>query len=145
MAGIIYLGVLLLAPSCSLPGRQMGRAAPSPCLALLLVWFAWPATLLPPPVVSYTAVSPSPIVSSAKNASKQFRQYSSLLHLPSGHPARLLAGTMPYGVRTFLSERFHWKRQPRSPSQLDAMIVAGSDGVCKLLGDTIRKQSTINN
>ena len=59
MAGIIYLGVLLLAPSCSLPGRQMGRAAPSPCLALLLVWFAWPATLLPPPVVSYTAVSPS--------------------------------------------------------------------------------------
>lgn len=32
----------------------------SPCLALLLVGFAWPATSLPPPVVSYTAVSSSP-------------------------------------------------------------------------------------
>jgi hypothetical protein len=30
------------------------------CLALLPVGFAWPWTLLPTPVVSYTAVSPSP-------------------------------------------------------------------------------------
>ncbi len=56
---IIYLGALLLTPSCSLPGCQMGRAAPSSCLALLLAGFACPATLLPLPVVSYTAVSPS--------------------------------------------------------------------------------------
>lgn len=32
----------------------------SSCLALLPVGFAWPATLLPLPVVSYTTVSPSP-------------------------------------------------------------------------------------
>lgn len=44
-----------------------------------------------------------------------FRQYASLLHLPSSHPARLLAGTLLYGVRTFLS---FGEPKPRSPSQL---------------------------
>ena len=66
------------------------------CLTLLLVGFAWPATLLPPPVVSYTTVSPSP-------QSLNSEGISSLLHLPSGFPARPLAGTMLFGVRTFLS------------------------------------------
>lgn len=34
-------------------------------------------------------------------------QYTSLLHLPSGHPVRPLAGTMLCGVRTFLNiEKF---------------------------------------
>jgi hypothetical protein len=30
-------------------------------------------------------------------------QFTSLLHVPSGFPAWLLASTAPYGVRTFLS------------------------------------------
>ncbi len=34
----------------------------------------------------------------------QNRQYASLLHLPSGCPARPLAGAVPCGVRTFLSQ-----------------------------------------
>ena len=34
-------------------------------------------------------------------------QYTSLLHLPSGRPARPLAGTLPYGVRTFLKGPEH--------------------------------------
>ncbi len=42
------------------PTRTLaGRAAPLSCLALLPAGFAWPATLLPLPVVSYTTVSPS--------------------------------------------------------------------------------------
>lgn len=66
---IIYLGLLLLTTSSNLPGLKTGRAAPcflplrrktASCLALLPVGFAWPTTLLPLPVVSYTTVSPSP-------------------------------------------------------------------------------------
>jgi len=65
------------------------------------VGFAWPRTLLPLPVVSYTTVSPSP----TKGAAAAFAwQYTSLLHLPSGYPARPLAGTVLSGVRTFLSQ-----------------------------------------
>ena len=62
------------------------------CLALLPVGFAWPQTLLPAPVVSYTTVSPSPIAG----------QFTSLLRFPSDYSARLLAGTVPCGGRTFL-------------------------------------------
>jgi hypothetical protein len=44
------------------------------------------------------------------------RHYASLLHLPSGRPARPLAGTVLFGVRTFLSAAF---AAPRPPGQLD--------------------------
>ena len=82
----------------SSPASDWRTNHPSFCLALLPVGFAWPATLLPLPVVSYTTVSPS--LAAAETAAEQ---YTSLLHLPSGRPARLLAGTVLYGVRTFLS------------------------------------------
>jgi hypothetical protein len=55
------------------------------------------------------------------------RQYTSLLHLPSGYPARLLTGTVLYGVRTFLSPTV---AEPRPPGQLDTMIVT-SKGVIR--------------
>ena len=77
--------------------RQAEADAPS-CLTLLPVGFAKPATLLPLLVVSYTTVSPSPAGSTTSD-----RQYASLLHFPSGRPARPLAGTVLCGVRTFLS------------------------------------------
>lgn len=48
------------------------------------------------------------------------RQYASLLHFPSGYPARLLAGTVLYGVRTFLSPIFI---RPRSPDQLVVVML----------------------
>lgn len=51
---IISLGRRSPAASCSLPGTQMRRAASRSCLALLLMGVAWPQTLLPAPVVSYT-------------------------------------------------------------------------------------------
>jgi hypothetical protein len=69
----------------------------SSCLTLLPVGFAEPATSLPLLVVSYTTVSPSPAGSTTPD-----QQYASLLHFPSGRPARPLAGTVLCGVRTFL-------------------------------------------
>ena len=116
----IYLWLSLLTASCSLPGRHMGRAVPrlqtaktansklAPCLTLLPVGFARPATLLSLPVVSYTTVSPSP---TGKN---QPAIYLSVA-LAVGLPARPLAGTVLYGVRTFLS---FTSVKPRSPGQL---------------------------
>ncbi len=114
---VIYLGEPLLVRSRDLPECQSGRATPmslperydcvftqsndpayhSLCLTLLPVGFAEPAASLPLLVVSYTTVSPSP----AKSHSSS-RQYASLLHFPSGYPARPLAGTVLCGVRTFL-------------------------------------------
>ncbi len=115
---IISLGEPLLGHSSSLPGRidKTSRLVPvkdrtPPCLTLLPVRFAWPKTLLPPPVVSYTTVSPSPPVP------KHPGQCTSLLHLLSGRPARPLAGTVPYGVRTFLEA----ETAPRSPNQPDKL------------------------
>jgi len=78
------------------------------CLALLPVGFAWPATSLPPPVVSYTTLSPLPRLREA---------VCFLLHLPSGHPAWLLASTVPCGGRTFLGwDRTSCDRHPRRSS-----------------------------
>ncbi len=48
------------------------------------------------------------------------QQYTSLLHYPSGRPARPLAGAMLYGVRTFLNPE---RAGSRSPSQLGKGIV----------------------
>ena len=50
-----------------------------------------------------------------RRKSRPFRQCTSLLHLPSGHPARPLAGTSLFGVRTFLGPG---EPKPRSSNQL---------------------------
>ncbi len=116
-AVVIYLGEPLLIRSRDLPECQSGRATPMSlpnrydcvlrqsndsashplCLTLLPVGFTEPVAFLLLLVVSYTTVSPSP----AKSPSSS-RQYTSLLHFPSGYPARPLTGTVLYGVRTFL-------------------------------------------
>jgi hypothetical protein len=62
---IIYLGPTSRLGSSGRPGAQRERAALRPeghrsCLALLQVGVAWPPTLLPAPVVSYTTFSPLP-------------------------------------------------------------------------------------
>ena len=59
-AAIIYLERQLPAVSSSLPGAQMERAAPCPCLALLLMGVTWPPLSPATPVVSYTTFSPLP-------------------------------------------------------------------------------------
>ena len=114
---VIYLGEPLLIRSRDLPECQSGRATPMSshdrycrafaqqngrachplCLTLLPAGFSDPAASLPLLVVSYTTVSPSPTKSHSPG-----RQYASLLHFPSGFPARPLAGTVLCGVRTFL-------------------------------------------
>ncbi len=50
-----------------------------------------------------------------RRKSRPFRQCTSLLHVPSSCPARPLAGTTLWGVRTFLSLG---EPKPRSPGQL---------------------------
>lgn len=55
----IYLGRRSPGASCSLPGARKVRAAPCSCLALLPTGVAWPRTLLPAPVGSYSTFSPS--------------------------------------------------------------------------------------
>lgn len=57
-----------------------GRNRFSSCLVLLPAGVAWPATLLPLPVVSYTTVSPSPATI------QLHRQYTSLLPCSVGLP-----------------------------------------------------------
>jgi len=62
---IIYLDPTSRLGSSGRPGAQGERAAPRPeghcsCLALLQMGDAWPPTLLPTPVVSYTTFSPLP-------------------------------------------------------------------------------------
>ena len=71
----------------------------SPCLTLLLVGFAKPATLMPLLVVSYTTVSPLPVSSADRKAPSAV---CSLLYFPSGCPVWELPSTVPFGVRTFL-------------------------------------------
>ena len=111
---IIYLGSPL-PNDLKRPTRDVAGGPPCPCSTLLRMGFAKPPRSPGPLVVSYTTVSPSPAT-----GLNPWRQYTSLLHFPAGHPARPLAGTVLFGVRTFLD----LTRRPRSPSQLDRQIVA---------------------
>ena len=78
-------------------GRALALRSPF-CLALLLMGVAWPPRLPGTPVVSYTTFSPlRPSTSSASGA----RSVS--VALSAGYPARELPGTIPCGVRTFLT------------------------------------------
>src|SRR5687767_7421505 len=67
-----------------------------PYLALLRVGFAVPSLLPADAVVSYTTVSPLPVLLAEPSA------VCSLWHFPSRCHARPLAGTLPCGARTFL-------------------------------------------
>jgi hypothetical protein len=65
VGAIIYLHPTSRLGSSGRPGARRERATPRPeglrsCLALLLAGVAWPPTLLPTPVVSYTTFSPLP-------------------------------------------------------------------------------------
>jgi hypothetical protein len=101
---IISLGYKLPYTSCSLPeiaglaAQVTGSHLPKDhfCLTLLHVGVTWPQVLLPAPVVSYTAFSP--LHSTRRQDAVYFcgpiRRVS---------PSRVLPGTLPYGVRTFLN------------------------------------------
>ncbi len=92
--------------------RRFLRSGPlhCACLALLPVGFAWPPASLPTPVVSYTAVSPSPIAGNTPLCCT----------LPSGHPAWPLASTVPSGARTFLVPAY---AATQSPGQLGRLNI----------------------
>ena len=98
---IIYLGPRLLDVSSSLPGtldavRTWRGPRLVPYLALLRVGFTVPRLLPARAVVSYTTVSPLPVPLTRPSA------VCSLWYFPSPCDARLLAGTLPCGARTFL-------------------------------------------
>ena len=124
---IISLGLSLLAASCSLPGRQTERAIPYSVTSLkgqsknsVLLGLA-PDGVCPASDITATAggLLHHRFTLTDRRVPPD-RQYASLLHLPSGFPARLLAGIVLYGVRTFLSLD---QAKPRSPSQLGKLIV----------------------
>jgi len=77
-------------------------------LALHREEFTWPPLLPAAPVSSYLTVSPFAFLGPVY----------SLLHLSSAvfAAARMLSGSLPYGVRTFLSS--FEKRSPGSPNCL---------------------------
>jgi len=90
----IYLG--LLSPEGSLrPTRSLERAVLSGCLLGLAPGGVYHAVSITANAVSsYLTISPLP-----------FQAVSFLLHFPSPHGARVLPGTLPCGVRTFLTAR----------------------------------------
>ena len=105
---IIYLGESLLARSRDLPGCQVERATPwsrqaRPSILLDLA----PGGVCQAKDISANAGSLLHYRFTLTGLQHQVfdRQYTSLLHFPSGRPARPLAGTVLYGVRTFLDLR----------------------------------------
>ena len=101
---IIHLDALFLMRSSDLPGCQSERATP-------LTVMPQPSILLdlaPGGVCRASAITAAAggllhhRFTLAYSGITPDRQCTSLLHFPSGHPARPLAGTVLYGVRTFL-------------------------------------------
>ncbi len=66
---------------------------------------------LTPPFHPCQFVAPPPRGSAGEIRSKPLAVYS-LLHFPSGCPAQPLAGTLPYGARTFLTR---FRERDRAP------------------------------
>src|ERR1035441_8750940 len=95
-ATVIPLGLPLLTGSSDLPGRQAGRAAPSPLLGLAPRGVSPAGGITPAAVRSYRTISPLPPVAGGRYIfCGTFRKAS--------RPSRPLAGTPPCGDRTFLS------------------------------------------
>ena len=90
-------------------------------MTLLPVEFAWPGNISAPAgrLLPYRFTLTPPHVRGA---------ISSLLHLSSGRPARLLAGTVPYGVRTFLTLVATRATEAQSSSQLGEFYCTGARG-----------------
>jgi len=132
---IIYLGALLLTLSRSLPGRITERAAPhagSRLPSSQTFRPAWPCSRWGLPGQRHHcrcrwSLTP-PFHPRQPRTWALNGQSASLLHLPSGHPARPLAGTVPCGVRTFLSSEL---AEPRSPGLLGILIVLMCKPDCK--------------
>ena len=124
---IISLGLPLLATSCNLPGHLTERAAPrpSPILTDRSTTFALlglaPGGVCPAGDIAAAAGGLLHHRFTLTCRIPSGRQCASLLHLPSGYPARPLAGTVLFGVRTFLSSKL---MEPRPPGQLDNLIVS---------------------
>ncbi len=127
-AVIIHLGRLLPDGSCDLP-ENASRIAPGtrtsspvsfPYLVLHLEEFAWPRMSPHAPVSSYPTISPI-----------TFRLDCFLLHLssPAEAGARPLAGSMLYGVRTFLSRSFR-----------ERLPVPFSYGACLTIAKAVEQQ-----
>jgi len=104
---IIYLGIVLPQPSCNLPGCQTVRAAPFTLLGLAPggVCLAGDITATAGGLLHHRFTL---TYCWRTNNYHYFRNDLSNMPLcctiPANHSARPLAGTMLYGVRTFLSQ-----------------------------------------
>ena len=97
-AVVIRLGRPLLTGSSNLPGSETGRAAPPPLFGLAPRGVYPAGEIAPAAVRSYRTISPLPGFEAGRYIfCGTFRR--------ALWPARPLAGTLPYGDRTFLSQR----------------------------------------
>ena len=115
----IPLGVPLPARSSSLPGSSashaqaslFGLAPDGVCRAVRVTTAA---------VSSYLTVSPLPALACARTSAVCF-----LLHFPSPHGARPLAGILLCGARTFLPATGSHPYAQRLPDRLPVLIIPG--------------------
>lgn len=96
-------------PSGNLPGRMTERAASwaggQAANRFALLGFAPGGVCLASDITAAAGGLLHHRFTLTRETGDPFRgQYASLLHLPSSRPARLLAGAVPCGVRTFLSQ-----------------------------------------
>jgi hypothetical protein len=106
-AAVIHLRRPLLDGSSDLPGSRAGRAAPPPLFGLAPRGVCPAGRIAPAAVRSYRTISPLPRVAAWRYIfCGTFRR--------AFRPARPLAGTLPYGDRTFLP-RFRERPPVRQP------------------------------
>jgi hypothetical protein len=117
-------------PSGNLPGRQTERAAPwaggRAANRFALLGFAPGGVCLASDIAATAGgLLHHRFTLTGETGTPFRRQYASLLHLPSSRPARLLAGAVPCGVRTFLSQTPLRVSSRDHPANLSPLIVLG--------------------
>jgi hypothetical protein len=118
-AAVIHLDRTLLSGSSDLPGSRAGRAAPPPLFGLAPRGVFPAGRITPAAVRSYRTISPLPHLSARRYI------FCGTIRRTLRFP-RPLAGTLPYGDRTFLS-RCRERPPVRQPHLI---IVAISGTVC---------------
>jgi hypothetical protein len=119
-AAVIPLGRTLLSGSSDLPGSQAGRAAPPPLFGLAPRGVFNAGGITPAAVRSYRTISPLPHLAARRYIfCGTFRR---TLRFP-----RPLAGTLPYGDRTFLPR--YRERPPVRQPHLNILALSGPTGV----------------
>ena len=104
-AAVIHLGRPLLNGSSDLPGSSKGRAAPPPLFGLAPRGVCQAGEITPAAVRSYRTISPLPKQANPRVDLPGRYIFCCTFRQALNEPARPLAGTLPCGDRTFLSQR----------------------------------------